>query len=116
MNEELMADSCVPTSYEDSIEDKVVVVKGSILRSEFRHANHQLMLCTGGFGAQASARGRTCCCISLYDGRKTSFYRTDFLGVMDEKKLPEWAQRGLEKAKEIRAQEKKPTKERGDAR
>ena len=88
MNEELMADSCVPASYEDSIEDKVVVVKGSILRSEFRHANHQLMLCTGGFGAQASARGRTCCCISLYDGRKTSFYRTDFLGVMEEKRLP----------------------------
>ena len=35
---------------------------------------------------------------------------------MDEKKLPEWAQKGLEKAKEIHAQEKKPAKERGDAR
>ena len=116
MNEELMAESCSPVSYKDSIENKVVVVKGSILRPEFRHGNHQLMLCTGGFGAQANARGRTCCCISLYDGRKTSFYRTDFLGVMDEKKLPEWAQKGLEKAKEIHAQEKKPAKERGDAR
>lgn len=103
MNEELMAESCAPVSYEDSIENKVVVVKGSILRPEFRHANHQLMLCT-------------CYCISLYDGRKTSFYRTDFLGVMDEKKLPEWAQKGLEKAKEIHAQEKKPAKERGDTR
>ena len=116
MNEELTTNSCKPISYEDSIENKVVVVKGSILRPEFRHANHQLMLCTGGFGAQANARGRTCCCISLYDGRKTSFYRTDFLGVMEEKKLPEWAQKGLEKAKEMHAQEKKPTKERGDAR
>ena len=116
MNEELVAESCAPLSYEDSIENKVVVVKGSILRPEFRHANHQLMLCTGGFGAQANARGRTCYCISLYDGRKTSFYRTDFLGVMEEKKLPEWAQKGLEKAKEIHAQEKKPAKERGDAR
>ena len=66
--------------------------------------------------AQANARGRTCYCISLYDGRKTSFYRTDFLGVMEENKLPEWAQKGLEKAKEMHAQEKKPTKERGDAR
>lgn len=116
MNEELTTNSCKPISYEDSIENKVVVVKGSILRPEFRHANHQLMLCTGGFGAQANARGRTCYCISLYDGRKTSFYRTDFLGVMDEKKLPEWAQKGLEKAKEMHAQEKKPAKERGDAR
>ena len=125
MNEELTTNSCKPISYEDSIENKVVVVKGSILRPEFRHASHQLMIVTaaatylittGGFGAQANARGRTCCCISLYDGRKTSFYRTDFLGVMDEKKLPEWAQKGLEKAKEMHAQEKKPAKERGDAR
>lgn len=64
MNEELTTNSCKPISYEDSIENKVVVVKGSILRPEFRHANHQLMLCTGGFGAQANARGRTCYCIS----------------------------------------------------
>ena len=115
-NEEITAEDCVPISSEDSIENKVVVIKGSILCPEFHYANHQLMLCTGGFGAQANARGRTCYCISLYDGRRTSFYRTDFLGVMDEKKLPEWAQKGLEKAKEIRAQEKKPTKERGEAR
>ena len=52
-NEELTTNSCKPISYEDSIENKVVVVKGSILRPEFRHANHQLMLCTGGFGAAA---------------------------------------------------------------
>ncbi len=115
-NTEFMASDCTPVTWEDSIENKVVVIKGSILRPEFRHANHQLMLSTGGFGAQANARGRTCFCISLYDGRKTSFYRTDFLGVMEEKKLPEWAQKGLEKAKEMHAQEKKPTKERGDAR
>ena len=115
-NEEITAEDCNPISSEDSIENKIVVIKGSILRPEFCYANHQLMLCTGGFGAQANARGRTCYCISLYDGRRTSFYRADFLGVMDEKKLPEWAQRGLEKAKEIHAQEKKPAKERGDAR
>ena len=116
MNAELTIDRCKSISYEDSIENKVVVVKGSILRPEFRHANHQLMLCTGGFGAQANARGRTCYCISLYDGRKTAFYRTDFLGVMGEKELPKWAQKGLEKAKEIHAQEKKSVKERGEAR
>ena len=43
INEELMAESCAPVSYKDSIENKVVVVKGSILRPEFRHGNHQLM-------------------------------------------------------------------------
>lgn len=32
VNEELMAESCAPISYKDSIENKVVVIKGSILR------------------------------------------------------------------------------------
>ena len=62
-NEEITAEGCDPISSEDSIEDKVVAIKGSVLRPEFRYANHQLMLCTGGFGAQANARGRTCYCI-----------------------------------------------------
>ena len=37
-NEELTTNSCKPISYEDSIENKVVVVKGSILRPEFRQS------------------------------------------------------------------------------
>ena len=115
-NEEITAEDCNPISSEDSIENKVVVIKGNILRPEFRYANHQLMLCTGGFGAQANARGRTCYCISLYDGRRTSFYRSDILGVIEPGKLPEWAQKGLLKAREIYEQENKPPKVRGDAR
>lgn len=41
---------------------------------------------------------------------------SDVLGVIEPEKLPEWAQKGLEKAKEIHEQEKKPPKERGEAR
>ena len=54
MNEELTTNSCKPISYEDSIENKVVVVKGSILRPEFRHANHQLMSKKPDCGPQSS--------------------------------------------------------------
>lgn len=115
-NTEITADECNSISYMDSIENKVVVIKGNILRPEFRHASHQLMLCTGGFGSQGSARGRTCYCISLYDGRKTSCYRSDILGTMDKEMLPAWAKDKLEKAKEIHEAEKKPPKERGEAR
>ena len=115
-NTEIMTDECNAISYMDSIENKVVVIKGNILRPEFRHASHQLMLCTGGFGSQPNARGRTCYCISLYDGKKTSYYRSDILGTMDKEMLPEWAKDKLEKAKEIHEAEKKPPKERGEAR
>ena len=56
INEELMAESCSPVSYKDSIENKVVVVKGSILRPEFRHGNHQLTI-KDKFGKNAVLKG-----------------------------------------------------------
>ena len=68
MNDEITAKDCKLISHDDAIEDKVIVIRGNVLRPEFRHASHQLMLCTGGFGAQKNARGRTCYCISLYSG------------------------------------------------
>ena len=115
-NEEIVAGDCTPITWEDSIENKVIAIKGNTLRPEFRHAAHQLMLCTGGFGSEANSRGRTCFCISLYDGRNTSYYRSDVLGVMEPEKLPEWARNGLQRAKEQSEQERKPPKERGEAR
>ena len=39
--------------------------------------------------SQPNARGRICHCISLYDGRQTSYYRSDVLGVIEPEKLPE---------------------------
>lgn len=116
MNDEITAKDCKPISYDDAIEDKVIVIRGNVLRPEFRHAAHQLMLCTGGFGAQKNARGRTCYCISLYSGKQTSFYRGDVLGVMDKRALPEWAKIGLQNALEIRQNEKSHPNERGEAR
>ena len=116
MNDEITAKDCKPISQDDAIEDKVIVIRGNVLRPEFRHASHQLMLCTGGFGAQKNARGRTCYCISLYSGKQTSFYRGDVPGVMDKRALPEWAKIGLQNALEIRQNEKSHPNERGEAR
>lgn len=116
LNDEITAKDCKAVSVDDAIEDKVIVIRGNVLRPEFRHASHQLMLCTGGFGAQKNARGRTCYCISIYSGKQTSFYRSDVLGVMDKRSLPEWAKIGLQNAIEIRENEKSHPKERGEAR
>ncbi len=114
---ELFIDRCDPVSIDDCIENKVLVINGDYLRPEFRRASRQLVLCTGGFGAQPNPRGRTCYCIGLYDGSKTCFYRSDVLGTIEPKKLPDWAKTGLERAKEIAANEKTPIKgERDEAR
>lgn len=115
-DDEITKDLCIGITWDDSLENKVIVIKGNILRPEFRRASHQLMLCTGGFGAQPKSRGRTCYCISLYDGRKTSFYRSDVLGVIDQESLSPWAKRGLERAVKIEYENRQLPKERGEAR
>ena len=114
-NAEILKDVCEPFTYEDNLTNKVVVVRGIVLRPEFRRATRQLMLCVGGFGAQPNSRGRTCYCISLYDQHETSFYRQDILGTVDSDNLPDWAKDGLGKAIEQNEKNKKP-KERGEAR
>lgn len=114
---EWFIDRCEPVSIEDCIENKVLVINGDYLRPEFRRASRQLVLCTGGFGAQSNPRGRSCYCINLYDGKKACYYRSDVLGTVEPEKLPDWAKTGLERAKEIAANEKTPIKgERDEAR
>jgi len=97
-NQEITPENCKAITYEDSLVNKVIVIRGNILRPEFRHASRQLMLCTGGFGAEPNSRGRTCFCTNLYDGKQTSYYRSDVLGTIEKTDLPEWAKSGLEKA------------------
>lgn len=89
-------DRVAADDYKQSIRDKVVVIKPEAISPEYTAATSQLWLCTGGFGASASARGRTCFCINLHDtGRQESFYRSDIMGTIDPAHLPNWAKVGL---------------------
>ena len=106
---EIKAGSCLSVSAGDKLEGKVIVVRGAVLRPEYKRATSQLLLCTGGFGAQANARGRTCFATRLYDGVKTQCRRDDVLGVMPEDLLPKWAKNALDS---IRREAKRET--RGD--
>ena len=113
---ELKEDDCVPDSYKNSIEGKIVILKGDILRPEYRRASSQLLLCTGGFGAQANARGRSCFATRLYDGENTQFKREDVLGTIPEEKLPEWAKNRLEAIRLQHTNQNKTKDTRGDSR
>lgn len=62
MNDEITAKDCKPISHDDAIEDKVIVIRGNVLRPEFRHASHQLM----------RTRSWEICCRTLF---KTSTLR-----------------------------------------
>lgn len=94
---EIVAEQCIPITEKDNLENKVMVIRGDVLRPEYRRATHQIMLCTGGSGAMPMARGKTCFCKSLFDSHDTRFYRQDVLGVLDENRMPEWVKSKLQK-------------------
>lgn len=96
-NSEIVAEKCIPITEKDNLENKVIVIRGNVLRPEYRRATHQIMLCTGGSGAMPMSRGRTCFCKSLLDSHDTRFYRQDVLGILDENSIPEWAKSNLQR-------------------
>ncbi len=111
---EITQKDCVPDCPENCIEGKIVVLRGDLLRPEYKRASNQLLLCTGGFGAQANARGRTCFARRLYDAGQTQLRREDILGIMPEDKLPEWAKSGLEAIRRNAAELQKKKDTRGE--
>ena len=111
---ELTAKDCMPTSYEDNLEGKIIVLRGDILRREYKRASNQLLLCTGGSGSRPNPYGRTCYAVHLYDAKQTQCWRQDILGVVPEDRLPEWAKKGLEAIRQQSTEMSKKKDTRGD--
>jgi len=86
-------------SYCENYEGKVLVIKPNWFSEHSRLAENQLFLASGGFGCDPSKRGTAVFGEFLIDGEKTRIERYDFLGVLDEKYLPKWAQEKLEQLK-----------------
>ena len=119
------AEYCVPGGMDVSLVGKVIAIKAEAFSPEYRSASFQIMLCTGGFGAQPGARGSAVFCTNIYSGETVRWERYDVLGVVAPQYIPKWAKEKLAKldAKEnpaeqesviakIRAAEKLPKPER----
>lgn len=92
----MTAKDCKPISSADNLHNKVVVIRPEVLRREYQRATHQIMLCTGGFGASPNSRGSACHCVSLYTGKGSRFERSDILGILEGEQMPKWARNALE--------------------
>lgn len=92
----ITAEGCEVIGYRHDLRGKVVVIKPEVLRPEYRRADCQLYLCSGGFGASPGSRGTACFCTELYSGRTCRFERSDILGTVAPEKLPQWAKQSLE--------------------
>jgi len=78
--------------------NQVVVLNPFVLQDDYKSPDYQLFLATGGFGCSPEARGRKVFGSFLKDGESAQFQRSDFIGVIKEEYLPEWA---VEKLQEV---------------
>lgn len=89
-------DGCQVLKADDSIKNKIVVIRADVFKPEYQIATKQLQLCTGGFGAEPNSRGSACFCTNLYSGKEARYERSDILGVIEKDDLPDWAKERLD--------------------
>ena len=74
---------------------KVLVLSPDTLKESCWSPENQLWYAHDGFGCIPHAIGRSVRCTCLGDGEMTRWNRNEFIGVLDEKFLPDWAQEKL---------------------
>lgn len=92
---------CEPESRDLDYEGKVLVLSPDSLKESCWSQQNQLWLATGGFGCNPNSSGRAVFATCLSDGREARWNRLDFIGILKETYLPEWAN---EKRMELQGQ------------
>ena len=75
------------------------------LRESCWQPENQLWLAFGGFGCRPHARGRSVFCTCLGDGETTRWNRSEFVGIIRDECIPDWA---AEKLAELRQSQNAP--------
>ena len=70
---------------------KLLILNPSVLKDEYKASDYQLFYAESGFGCSPTASGRKVFGKFLKDGENTNFNRSDFLGVIKDECIPEWA-------------------------
>lgn len=83
-------EQCIPMHECGDIENKIVVVRPSVLRAEHRIATKQIYMAKSGNGIKAQSRGTAVYCDNLYSGKHTRFERYDLMGVLKPEHYPDW--------------------------
>ena len=96
------AEHCVGDRAEQDFTGKVLVLSPDTLKESCWSQENQLWYAHDGFGCSPHAIGRSVRCTCLNDGEMTRWNRSEFIGVLDDKFLPEWAK---PKLAELQAQE-----------
>lgn len=85
---------------------KLLILRDSVLKEECRVPENQLFLAGGGFGCDPDSSGRKASVAPevfgqfLSDGEQTHFNRSDFVGIIADEHIPQWAKEKLEQINE----------------
>jgi hypothetical protein len=83
--------------HQQDFKDRLLILRADVLNEASRTPENQLFLANiGGFGCTPNARGRAVMGHFLIDGERANFDRADFVGIVDEQDLPDWAQKKLQ--------------------
>ena len=83
-------------SEEQDFTGKLLLIKPETLKEEFRSPDNQLFYAKGGFGCRPNVSGRRVFGVFLSDGEEANFNRHDFLGVIADEYIPDWAKEKLQ--------------------
>ena len=86
---------CIGDRAEQDYTGKVLVLSPDTLKESCWSQENQLWYAHDGFGCSPHAIGRSVRCTCLGDGEMTRWNRREFIGVLDEKYLPDWAKESL---------------------
>lgn len=88
---------CIDGSRDMDYENHVLVLRADVLKEEYKSPENQLFYANvGGNGCSPTASGRKVFGVFLNDGEETHFNRADFVGIIKDSEMPEWAREKLE--------------------
>lgn len=92
---------------------KVLILRPSVLADNCRDVKNQLWYGQSGFGLSPTSSGRAVFATCLGNGEKARWNRLDFMGVLDEQYLPDWAAERLTELRAPAQQQEEPVQEQG---
>ena len=85
------AKSCIDTEEPQNYQGKLLVINPNVLKDRYKTPDDQLFYATGGFGCHPQKLGRKVFGFFLKDGEETHFARGDFIGIIRDDCIPDWA-------------------------
>lgn len=98
--------SCIKDGLKNNLEGQIIVIKAECLSPEYRTADRQLVLATGGNGCNPNGRGNAVFCTNLFTGKHSRFEKYDVAGIIHPYCIPEWTK---QKIAELEKGQQKPS-------